>query len=238
MGERVGSNEALTKLPAAYEKWRTSALGRVTDELERELILDFVAPVAGLRILDVGCGDGELAVQLWKRGAKVTGIDASPQMIEAACSRAARHGADIVFGVASAQSLPFPQATFDAVVAVTVLCFIENGIAVVREMSRVLRPGGRLVIGELGKWNAWAAERRVRGWLVSPLWRRAHFRSARELRALALEAGFVVNSLRGAVYYPRCSIAAKLLGPVDSKISRLTTAGAAFLALSATKPCD
>lgn len=63
MGESVGSNEALTKLPAAIEKWRANTLGRVTDELERELILSLIGPAAGLRIFDIGCGDGGLLKQ-------------------------------------------------------------------------------------------------------------------------------------------------------------------------------
>ena len=60
MEERIGSNDELAELPSAYEKWRGSALGRTTDALERELILDLIGNVAGLTVLDVGCGDGEL----------------------------------------------------------------------------------------------------------------------------------------------------------------------------------
>jgi hypothetical protein len=61
-------------------------------------------------------------------------------------------------------------------------------------------------------------------------------RTGHELRALAGEAGIVMNSLTGAVYYPRCGLAARLLGPHDHMFSRLTTVGAAFLALATTKP--
>jgi SAM-dependent methyltransferase len=102
-------------------------------------------------------------------------------------------------------------------------------------MARVLRPGGRLVIGELGKWSTWAAARRIRAWLGSRLWRSARFRTARELRALAAEAGLATEALRGAVYYPRSALAARLLAPCDRALGRLTTFGAAFLALSAIK---
>ena len=222
--------------PTVYDKWRGSALGRTTDVRERELLLDLIGDVAGQAVLDVGCGDGELAVELWKRGAKITGIDASARMIEVARERARQHGADVRFDLATVQALPFPPRAFDLVVAVTVLCFIEDGASTLREMGRVLRPGGRLVIGELGKWSTWAAERRMRGWLGNPVWRHARFRSAPELRDLADRAGFVVETLQGAIYYPPCGFAAGLLGPVDRDISRLTTFGAAFLALVATKP--
>lgn len=235
MEEGIGNSEGLAELPAAYRKWRASTLGRITDALERELILDQIGPASGWHVLDVGCGDGEFALELWKRGAKVTGIDASPAMIGAARARAAQHGADIAFEVGTAQSLPFRSNAFDRVVAITVLCFVKDAASVLREMAWVLRPGGLVVIGELGKWSTWAAGRRFRGWLGSSLWGQAHFRTERELRALAREAGLVVNSSMGAIYYPHCGVAARLLGPFDHKFSRLTTVGAAFLALSATK---
>lgn len=236
MAECFDGDGGLTELAFAYDKWRATTLGRVTDEIEQKLILDLVEDPSGWIILDIGCGDGELAVELWKHGAKVTGIDVSGRMIGDARERARQHGADIAFDVASAQSLPFPLDAFDRVVAITVLCFVEDADSVLREIWRVLRPGGRLVIGELGSWNTWAAGRRIRGWLGNPLWRQARFRSANELRRLANGAGFVVEALQGAIYYPPCGIAAWLLGPVDSNIGRLTTFGAAFLALATTKP--
>lgn len=236
MADRSGSNGSLTELASAYDKWRASTLGRVTDEIERKLIIDLIGDLSGRIILDAGCGDGELAVELCKRGAKVTGIDVSARMIESARERARRHGANVTFMVAPAQDLPFAPDAFDAVVAITVLCFVEDAAPVLRETVRVLRPGGRLVIGELGGWNTWAAERRVRGWFGNPLWRRARFRTADELRVLVNGAGLAVETPQGAIYYPPCGLAARLLGLVDHHIGRLTTFGAAFLALAATKP--
>lgn len=47
---------------ASYRDWRRTVLGRTTDALEQELIFEVIGDVAGLKILDVGCGDGELAV--------------------------------------------------------------------------------------------------------------------------------------------------------------------------------
>ena len=173
----------------------------------------------------MGCGDGEFALGLVKRSAIVTGIDASPAMIDAARRRAKQHGVNIVFQVAMAQHLPFPAEQFDIVTAITILCFVEDAAPVFREIARVLQPGGRLVIGELGKWSPWAAGRRIRAWFGSPLWRQGRFWTARELRDLAGQAGLVVESVRGAVYYPRWVAAARWLSPYDSLLSRLTTLG-------------
>jgi ubiquinone biosynthesis O-methyltransferase len=222
--------------PDVYTRWRASEIGASTERLERYLILELVGEISGCRILDVGCGDGEFALELARRGAIVTGIDASAAMIDAAKDWAKQHNADVTFQVAVAEHLPFPAEQFDVVTAITILCFVDDAAPLFREIVRVLRPGGRLVIGELGKWSTWAAGRRIRAWLGSRLWRRGRFRTANELRDLAEQAGFVVRSVRGAIYYPRWAFAARLLSPCDPVLGRLTTIGASFVALSAIKP--
>lgn len=222
--------------PDAYARWRASEVGAITERLERRLILDLIGEVRDQRILDVGCGDGDLAVELAKRGARVIGVDASATMVEAAIQRASRERVDVDFRIAAAQHLPFPPGQFDVVGAITILCFVENAAPVFREMARVLRPGGHLVIGELGKWSSWAATRRIRGWLGSPLWRQGRFRTAKELRSLARQAGLSVETVRGGIYFPRWGWAARILAPYDPMLSRATPVGAAFLVLRATKP--
>ena len=105
-------------------------------------------------------------------------------------------------------------------------------------MVRVLKPGGRLILGDLGRWDLWAAQRRLKGWLGSDLWRAARFRSRAELLALATEAGVADATVTGAVYYPPFGWAARVMGPIDPWLGRWTTLGAAFLVLSATRPID
>jgi ubiquinone biosynthesis O-methyltransferase len=222
--------------PDIYARWRATEVGAKTDRLETQLILELVGDVSGRRVLDVGCGDGAFALDLASRGAVVTGIDASAAMIDAAKDRAKRAKADVTFRLGTAEQLPFPSEQFDFVTAITILCFVDDATPVFREIARVLRPRGRLVIGELGKWSTWAAARRVRAWLGSRLWHHARFRTADELRGLAEQASLDIRSVRGAIYYPRCGVAARLMAPYDPTLGRLTTFGAAFVALSASKP--
>lgn len=103
------------------------------------------------------------------------------------------------------------------------------------EIARVLKPSGRLVIGELGRWRSWVAIRRVKGWCGSPMWKAVRFRSARELRSLVESCGLDVNKTVGAVYYPHIGIAARLLARFDSWCARRTSIGAAFIAVLASK---
>ena len=232
MNEREQACDLPELGPEAYVRWRASDLGATTERLERDLILQLVGDVRARKVLDVGCGDGDLSLVLAKRGAAVTGVDASDVMIEAARARAKREDIEVAFALAQAERLPFRAAQFDLVTAVTILCFVKQAGPVFREVSRVLRPGGLFVIGELGKWSTWAVQRRIRAWLGSPLWRRG---TANELRNLAQGAGLEVRAVRGAIYYPPIGAAARLLGPVDPALGRLGTFGAAFVALAAIK---
>ena len=232
----TGSAATVPIGPGAYAFWRTTSLGSITESLEQRLILELMGELAGRRVLDVGCGDGVLACAVVSHGADVTGIDPDPAMLIAAHSRAARAAVGGTFLEGRVEQLPLPDASFDVVVSVTVLCFVSDAAGAVREMARVLRPGGRLVLGELGRWSLWAAIRRVRGWLGATTWKAARFRSATDLRALAEQAAFRVTNVRGAVYYPPLGVLARVLAPLDPWLGRATTIGAAFVALSATSP--
>lgn len=221
--------------PAAYTAWRGTRLGAVTEAIEQRLVLDLAGELAGRRVLDVGCGDGVLACVMAARGAEVFGIDADPAMLAAARKRAADAGLRVTFLDGRLEHLPFADQAFDLVVAVTVLCFVGDAAGGIRELSRVLKPGGRLVIGELGRWSSWAALRRVRGWLGSKTWAAARFRTAGELQALVAQAGIGIDTVRGAVYYPPVGGLARVLSTIDPWLARWTTFGAAFTAVAGTK---
>jgi SAM-dependent methyltransferase len=100
----------------------------------------------GRRVLDVGCQTGALPIALSRLGASVTGVDVDEKLIEGARIRARGHGVEPSFQVSLAESLPFADASFDAVTFVDVIEHVADARAAVREIARVLRPGGTLYL--------------------------------------------------------------------------------------------
>jgi ubiquinone/menaquinone biosynthesis C-methylase UbiE len=147
-GEDLGGGGGICLGPEDYVRWRSSEIGRITDAPEHRLVLELAGDVRDRDVLDVGCGDGTYAVELAERGARVRAVDPSEPMLAAARARAEGCGARIAFEKGRAQALPLPDASVDLVVAVTVLCFVDDIDPVFREIARVLRPGGTLVLGE------------------------------------------------------------------------------------------
>jgi SAM-dependent methyltransferase len=228
---RASVNRRVDISPSSYARWRASALGAITERLEHDLILSMLPPINGKRVLDVGCGDGILTEKLASRGADAIGVDANPDMIAAT-----KQHAGGTYQVADAAALPFADNTFNAITAVTVLCVCANPEKLMQEMVRVLKPGGHLVIGELGRWSLWALVRRLRGLVGNRIWRETHFFTIAELTALTAGAGLKVQVSRGAVYYPPLGVAAQMISPMDATLSRACgQVGAAFIALSAKK---
>ncbi len=132
-------------------------------------------------------GDPRIGAGCPRRGRH--GIDAEPAMLEVARQPATAGGVRATFVEAHLERPPFPDATFDLVVASIVLCFVPEARDALRDMARVARPGGRLVSGELGVTSTWAVLRRLGGRWGTTTWRRARFRTGPELRALAERAG-------------------------------------------------
>jgi SAM-dependent methyltransferase len=222
--------------PLDYAAWSASRLGTITERLERTMLREITGPLAGLEVLDVGTGDAAHAVALAGEGAQVTGVDVSLPALRAGVIRSGDAGARLPLVAGDAVALPFGSGTFDVAMAVAVLCLTRAPTQAVAELARVVRPGGRVVLGELGRWSTWAAWRRVRGWLGAAPWRDARFWTATGLRRLAASAGLVPGPVRGAIFYPPGGLAAASVASLDPVLGRATTLGAAFLAMSATKP--
>jgi ubiquinone/menaquinone biosynthesis C-methylase UbiE len=108
------------------------------------LIRESLAPLAGKRVVDIGCGPGTLARRLVDAGARVTGIDPGA----AALARARDAVPEARFEAATGEALPFPDASFDGAVMLNSLHHVPDPAAALAEAARVLAPGGLLVVVE------------------------------------------------------------------------------------------
>ncbi len=115
-------------------------------------VVDEVGAVSGQDFLDVATGSGNAALAAARAGAKVTGLDLTPDLLVAARERAAAEGLDITFEEGDAERLPYPDANFDRVVSVFGAMFAPDQEAAAAELLRVRRPDGVLAV------TAWTPE--------------------------------------------------------------------------------
>jgi demethylmenaquinone methyltransferase/2-methoxy-6-polyprenyl-1,4-benzoquinol methylase len=119
----------------------------------RRALVDAVAPHAGMRILDVATGTGMVAFALAARGAEVVGIDQSEAMLGGAQARLERTpelAGRLSFVLGEAEALPFADAEFDALSFTYLLRYVDDRAATMRELARVVAPGGRIGMVEFG----------------------------------------------------------------------------------------
>ena len=133
------------RMAQAYEPFAEA--NAYNAQYDRPAVLALVGDVAGLQVLDAGCGPGFYAGELAARGARVTAFDASEKMVALASARLADAGveADVV-QAALGRPLPFPTGAFDLVVCALAIHYADDRSVAFSELHRVLRAGGAAVV--------------------------------------------------------------------------------------------
>jgi ubiquinone/menaquinone biosynthesis C-methylase UbiE len=158
-------------------------------ELRREFVEFLSLPLAQngnprVRLLDVGCGPGHVTRALARRGYDTTGVDRSLRLLRIARRNARREGLEMKFERSPSDKLPFGDAEFDCAIATGVIYWVEHPLATLRDMVRVVRPGG--VIGTLDP-HASMSIARVRTYNTE---HRLNRRDSRKMTAWATSAEF------------------------------------------------
>jgi demethylmenaquinone methyltransferase/2-methoxy-6-polyprenyl-1,4-benzoquinol methylase len=169
-------------LPGAYDRMG-AVLSFGQDPRWRRALIQAIDPRPGQRILDVATGTGLVATALARRGAHVTALDQSEDMLAGARHRLTEHPeleAQITLVPGEAERLPFADAEFDALTFTYLLRYVDDRAATMRELARVVKPGGRIgmvefAVPRLGPLRAlWRVHTRVGlpllGRVVSPAW--------------------------------------------------------------------
>lgn len=228
--DQVGREPQYEKFAAEFRDHASD--GFANAYLDRPACLELLGDVAGLRVLDAACGPGLYAEELVRRGAHVTGFDQSPTMVSLSRDRVPQ--ADFRVHDVSDPLDWLADGSMDVVLFALALEYVDDRVAALRELRRVLRPGGALVLSRLhptGDWlrhggsyfdvrvieETWKNGWDVRYWLA-PL-----ERTCEELH----EAGFLIERLRE----PRPVPEGRALDPEDYE--RLHREPRGFLALRA-----
>ena len=139
---------------AGYERERGVGYHQLIDDLEMRV----VAPLAaGAQVLEVGCGTGLILERLARHATTASGVDLSPGMLRVARER----GLSVVLG--SATNLPFADDSFDLVCSFKVLAHIPDIEQALREIARVTRPGGRMLLEFYNPWSVRFVAKRLAG---------------------------------------------------------------------------
>jgi len=179
--------------PEAYDRWFTTAIGSLVRKYEAELILDLLKPQQDNIILDAGCGTGVFTLDFLSSGSHVVGLDISLPMLVQAGRKLSGYPFEMI--VADMLNLPFPEDTFDKVVSVTALEFINNAKGSVEELFRVTKKGGCIVVATLNSLSPWALRRKAEAKEKHTLFEKAIFRSPDELRSLAPVEGLAKTAV-------------------------------------------
>jgi len=169
--------------------------------------------LSGLRILDIGCGGGLLAEPMARLGGTVTGIDATPQAIEAARRHAAESGLEIDYRCVTAEALAENGAVFDVIYASEVIEHVADRRLFAASIARMLAPGGTVVITTINRTLASLALAKVALEYVFRLVPAgthdpARFVKPSELRAEFAASGIILDDMTGFAPRPARRIGA------------------------------
>jgi ubiquinone/menaquinone biosynthesis C-methylase UbiE len=138
--ERVKTRLKFIWMAGDYDRFSRYMESGARDFYERLLV------VPGYRLLDVGCGSGQLALIAAKDGLETTGVDIASNLVERARARAQAEGLRARFEEADAEALPFEDASFDVVASLIAAMFAPRPELVAKELLRVCSPGGTIAM--------------------------------------------------------------------------------------------
>ena len=179
--------------PDKYDRWFKTPIGTLVKKYEKDLLLDMLQPRPEETILDVGCGTGIFTLDILSFGPRVIGLDISHPML----LKAEQKKDDFPFWAVAGDMLvlPFADECFDKAVSMTALEFIADGRRAVKELFRVTKKGGVVVVTTLNSLSPWAARRKKAADSGHALFKKIIFRSPDEMRAIAPVGGTVKTAI-------------------------------------------
>jgi SAM-dependent methyltransferase len=190
--------------PADYDAWYATPRGRWIGDTEYALAARLLAPQVGASLLDVGCGTGWFSRRAAADGLAVTGLDPNPMWLDYARAHSRR---TLSWVQGDARALPFADASFDHVLSIAALCFVDDERQAVAEAVRVARRS--FAIGWLNRSSLLYMDKGRGG--GSGAYRGARWHTASEVRALFSGLPVRKLKLRSAIFMPAATRWSRLL---------------------------
>ena len=185
--------------PAQYDAWYGTAFGSLCHRLEKDALFSLASFKPDDKVLDAGCGTGVYLEELLRLGLDVTGVDEDENILKYAANSRGR-GSTLI--KAALQDLPFESSSFDKVISVCTLEFVDKPLLALAELSRVIKKDGILLLGFLNKNSPWAKLRIEKGKETNSVWQGAKFYCLSDIAGIAFKAGLRMTGFKGAVYFP------------------------------------
>lgn len=201
-----------------YDRWFDEPEGLMLFELEvkaiRLLMKDLAPP-----FLEIGVGSGRFADALGIR----YGVEPAAALLEMAKTR------EVKVEKAAGEKLPFPNGIFGGVFIIFTLCFVKEPVMVLSEAKRVLRSGGKLILGIINRESRWGELYQSKAAEGHPLYKYARFYSAEEAVTLIEDAGLTIEAFSSALCQPPSNM------PHDEAVHDRLVEDAGFICIRARK---
>jgi ubiquinone/menaquinone biosynthesis C-methylase UbiE len=188
-----GSVKLFDDWPDRYDQWFQTPIGTLVKGYESALLLELLKPLKGERILDAGCGTGIFTLEMLANNPCIVGLEISRPMLMRALQKTKGYTFHPLCG--NILNLPLADEVFDKTVSMTALEFVADASGAVRELFRVTRKGGTIVVTTLNSLSPWAARRRLKAEKGHRLFKQMIFRSPDEVKALAPVEGVVKTAI-------------------------------------------
>ncbi|MFI5397829.1 MAG: class I SAM-dependent methyltransferase [Candidatus Binatia bacterium] len=192
---------------ARYDAWYDSPLGAACLQSELALLRRAARALAGKIVLEVGCGSGRFLLALAAGTADAVGVDRDTAMLDLARRHTPGSTAQRCTWMAGdASALPLADGVFDVVFESAVLCFCTDPVAIIREMVRVCRPGGTVLLGELNPYSPWQWWRRLKAAFGVGPFQGASWHWPRDILSALAASGCEVEWVGRTIFSPPVNI--------------------------------
>ncbi|MFN2341525.1 MAG: class I SAM-dependent methyltransferase [Halanaerobium sp.] len=199
-----------------YDNWYQTEMGSFVDQVETEAAFDLFQPQPGEKILDIGCGTGNFSIKLAKKGCQVTGIDISQPMLDKAAKKSEKLNLDINFKKGDALNLEFEDNQFDSVFSMAAIEFIKDLETAFKEMKRVVKTGGKILLGTIRKNSDWGRFYEKQAEKDNSIFSDAIFRDPKDLEALDQDS---LIKVKECLYIPPTSPEEKINWDEENRLA-------------------